>query len=151
MVDLERTIALISKIVDSEGLELVEVEFKGGLGRRVLRIYIDRPQGVNHSDCKRVSDQVGRELDIEDLISGSYTLEVSSPGLLRKLKSKRDFERAVGRLVRLQSRELIDGSRNFRGILRGFDGDQLTVTSKNGNQTLIPFELVSKANLDIEF
>lgn len=152
MVDLERTQALIEKIVASEGLELVEVEFKGGLNHRVLRITIDKPQGgITHDDCQRVSRQAGAELDIEDLIPGGYTLEVSSPGLTRKLCQKRDFERSVGRLVKLHTQEAIEGSKNFRGVLAAFDGETLTLAMKNGHSARIPFESISKANLDIDF
>ncbi len=151
MVDLDRTKALIEKIVASEGLELVEVEFKGGLNHRVLRIIIDKPEGITHDDCQRVSHQVGMELDVEDLIAGGYTLEVSSPGLTRKLTGKRDFERSAGRLVKLSTREAIEGSKSFRGVLAAFDGETLTVAFKNGEQTRIPLELISKANLDIDF
>jgi ribosome maturation factor RimP len=151
LVDLERTKALIQRIVSSEGLELVELEFKGSLNHRILRIYIDKPQGITHQDCQRVSDQVGTELDIEDLIPGAYTLEVSSPGLTRKLGRKEDFEKYRGRFVKLQTRQPIGGARTFRGILTEFDGESLTLALK-GNQTVeIPFAWVSKANLDIDF
>jgi ribosome maturation factor RimP len=151
LVDLERTKALIEKIVASEGLELVEVEFKGGLNHRILRIYIDKSEGITHEDCQRVSEQVGTELDIEDLIPGGYTLEVSSPGLTRKLSGKRDFEKSVNRQVKLQTRELVEGSKSFRGMLTEFDGETLTVSLKNGKQVRIPLEWISKANLDIDF
>ena len=77
MSDFEKTKALIEKIVSSEGLDLVEVEIKGSLNRRIIRIFIDKPEGITHADCERTSHQVGAELDIEDLIPGSYTLEVS--------------------------------------------------------------------------
>lgn len=151
MVDLERTKILIQKIVSSEGLELVEVEFKGSMNNRILRIYIDKPQGVTHEDCRRVSDQVGVELDIEDLIPGAYTLEVSSPGLTRKLIRQEDFERYRGRLVKLQTKQLVEGSRSFRGTLAEFDGVTVTLQLKEGRTVRIPFAWISKANLDIDF
>ncbi|MCI0625512.1 MAG: ribosome maturation factor RimP [Acidobacteria bacterium] len=151
MVDLDRTKALIQEIVAAEGLELVDVEFKGSLNHRILRIYIDKPAGVTHADCQRVSEQVGTELDVEELIPGGYTLEVSSPGLTRKLTATRDFERSCGRLVKLQTKELVDGARNFRGVLAEFDGQVLSVALKSGKTVRIPLLLVSKANLDIDF
>jgi ribosome maturation factor RimP len=151
LVDLDRTKALIQEIVAAEGLELVDVECKGGLNHRVLRIYLDKPAGITHADCQRVSEQVGIELDVEGLVPGAYTLEVSSPGLTRKLTGARDFERSRGRLVKLQTKEVVDGLRNFRGILTEFDGQVLTVLQKNGKATRIPLLVVSKANLDVDF
>ena len=151
LVDLDRTKALIQEIVAAEGLELVDVEFKGGLNHRILRIYIDKPTGVNHDDCQRVSQQVGTELDVEDLIPGAYTLEVSSPGLTRKLTTAKDFKRSCGRLIKLQTSEAIEGQRSFRGLLTEFDGQVLTVQQKNGKAMRIPLLAVSKGNLDVDF
>ena len=151
MVDLDRTKALIQEIVAAEGLELVDVELKGGLNHRILRIYIDQPAGVNHADCQRVSQQVGIELDVEGLVPGCYTLEVSSPGLTRKLSVAKDFERSRGRVVKIQTKETIDGLRSFRGVLTEFDGQLLTVVLKNGKTTRIPLLVVSRANLDVDF
>ena len=151
MVDLDRTKALIQEIVTAEGLELVDVELKGGLNHRILRFYIDKPAGVNLADCQRVSEQVGTELDVEGLIPGSYTLEVSSPGLTRKLSTAKDFEKSRGSVVKLQTKEPIDGLRSFRGVLTEFDGQLLTVVQKNGKTTRIPLLVVSKANLDVDF
>jgi ribosome maturation factor RimP len=151
LVDLEQTKALVQKIVSSEGLELVGVELKGSLNNRVLRIFIDKPSGITHDDCQRVSDQVGTELDVENLIQGSYTLEVSSPGLTRKLSRKEDFERYRGRLVKLQTTQPVDGAKGFRGILTEFDGETVSLQLKGGKMVQIPFGWISKANLDIEF
>ena len=150
-MDLDRTKALIQEIVAAEELELVDLEFKGGLNHRILRIYIDKPAGITHADCQRVSEQVGTELEVEGLIPGAYTLEVSSPGLTRKLSVARDFEKSRGRLLKLQTKEPIDGQRSFRGILTEFDGQVLTVVQKNGTTTRIPLLVVSKANLDVDF
>jgi ribosome maturation factor RimP len=151
LVDLERTKALIQKIVSSEGLELVEVEFKGGLNRRILRVFIDKPQGITHEDCQRVSEQLGVELDVEDLIPGAYTLEVSSPGLTRKLSRQEDFERYRGRLVKVQTQQAVEGAKTFRGILSGFDGATVTLQLKGERTVQVPFGLISKASLDIDF
>ena len=151
MVDLERTKALIQKIVSSEGLELVEVEFKGSLNSRILRIYIEGSQGVTHENCQRVSSQVGTELEIDDLIPGAYTLEVSSSGLTRKLNRKEDFERYRGRLIKLQTKQPVEGSKTFRGILAAFDGETVALRLKDERTVQVPFEWISKANLDIDF
>ncbi len=150
-MDLDRTKALIQEIVAAEELELVDLEVKGGLNHRILRVYIDKPAGITHADCQRVSEQVGTELEVEGLVPGAYTLEVSSPGLTRKLSVARDFEKSRGRLLKLQTKEPIDGQRSFRGILTEFDGQVLTVVQKNGTTTRIPLLVVSKANLDVDF
>lgn len=151
MSDFEKTKALIERIVSSEGLELVEVEIKGSLNRRIVRIFIDKPEGITHADCESISHQVGAELDIEDLIPGSYTLEVSSPGLTRKLQSKEDFIKFRGRLVKIQTHQPIEGSRTIRGILADFDGETVTVELKMNASVQFPFHWVAKANLDIDF
>jgi ribosome maturation factor RimP len=149
--DFEKTKALIEKIVSSEGLELVEVEIKGSLNRRIIRIFIDKPEGITHADCERISHQVGAELDIEDLIPGSYTLEVSSPGLTRKLQGKEDFLKFLGRLVKIQTNQPVEGSRSVRGILAAFDGETVTVELKKNTVVQFPFHWVAKANLDVDF
>src|SRR3982074_1505499 len=105
--------AVVSKITDiavrvgaSEGIEIVDVQLLGGGGARLLRIYIDKPAGVTHADCEFISNQVGTILDIEDVVPGAkYTLEVSSPGLERKLSTPRDFERFVGQKAKVVLRE----------------------------------------------
>ncbi len=106
---------------DSEGIEIVDVELLGAGRGRVLRIFIDRPQGVSHADCEFISQQVGTILDIEDVIPGdSYTLEVSSPGLERKLSKPGDFERFVGRTAKVVLREPVENQRRWEGKLAGF-------------------------------
>ena len=145
MSDFEKTKALIEKIVSSEGLELVEVEIKGSLNRRIIRIFIDKPEGITHADCERISHQVGAELDIEDLIPGSYTLEVSSPGLTRKLQSKEDFLKFRGRLVKIQTHQPVEGSRSIRGILAAFDGETVTVELKKNTVCAVSVSLGCKS------
>ena len=151
MFDLDRTKELIERVVSSEGMELVDVELKGRPNNQILRIYIDKPSGVNHHDCEVISDQVGTILDVEDLIIGSYTLEVSSPGLTRKLDKEADFRRSLGRLVKIQTKQPLDGTKSFRGTLVGMEGGTITVKLKNEHSVKIPLELIARANLDIEF
>ncbi len=151
LFDLDRTRSIIEKVVSSEGVELVEVEIKGNLNNRVLRIYIDKPSGITHKDCEFISDQVGTLLEIEDVIPGSYTLEVSSPGLTRKLTKASDFSRFRGRLVNVRTRMPINGMKNFRGTLVGLEGDTVTVELKNTESVQIPLGAISRANLDIDF
>src|SRR3984893_14755865 len=88
--------AIAERVAQSEGIEIVEVELKGGGRNQFLRISIDKPDGVTHADCELVSHQVGTILDIEDVIPSHYTLEVSSPGVERKLLKLKDFERFQG-------------------------------------------------------
>ena len=95
---LARVVEIAGKVGAAEGLEIVDVELKGGGASRFLRIYIDKPEGVTHSDCENVSHRMGTILDEEDVIPGArYTLEVSSPGVERKLSKPEDFERFIGR------------------------------------------------------
>jgi ribosome maturation factor RimP len=151
LLPLEKTKALIEEVVRAEGMELVEVELKGSQRRRVLRIFIDRPGGIDHEHCARITDQVGPLLEVEEAIPGSYTLEVSSPGLTRKLHTPGDFRRFAGRPVRVWTTEAVQGSRNFRGTLLGVQGDRVAVALKDATSVLIPLEVVSKAHLDFDF
>lgn len=100
------------------GFELIAVEFGGRGGNRVLRAYIDGPDGVTVDDCERVSRQISAILDVEDPVPGSYTLEVSSPGVDRLLVKPRHFERVVGQEIKVRTREPQHGRRRFRGRLR---------------------------------
>jgi ribosome maturation factor RimP len=151
LFDLDRTRGIIEKVVSSEGMELVELELKGNLNNRILRIYIDKPSGITHKDCELVSDQVGTLLEIEDLILGSYTLEVSSPGLTRKLTKDSDFHRFRGRMVKIQTKQPINGTKSFRGILSGLEGELVMVELKKAELVQIPLGTIAKANLDIDF
>src|SRR5579875_3537961 len=96
------------RVLEAEGMELVEVEVKGGGSQRMVRISIDKPEGVTHADCELVSQQVGTILDVEDIVPrGRYTLEVSSPGIERKLLKPRDYERFQGKKVKIALRDPI--------------------------------------------
>lgn len=132
-------------------MELVDVEFKGSLNNQVLRIYIDKPSGVTHKDCELISDQVGAVLDIEDMIPGRYTLEVSSPGLTRRLTKESDFQHFRGRLIKIQTRQPMDGTQSFRGTLVGLEGKIVTLELENARFIQIPLTSIAKANLDIDF
>src|SRR5689334_14695521 len=101
---------IANRVAASEGLEIGEVEVKGGGSSRLVRISIDKPEGVTHGDCELVSQQVGTILDVEDVVPGGrYTLEVSSPGVERKLLKPRDFERFQGKKVRVTLRDELEG------------------------------------------
>src|SRR3974377_1462357 len=101
---LEKVQEIAQRVADSNGLELVEVDLRGGGKARMLRIFIDKPGGVTHDDCSNFSREVGTIFDVEDAVpGGSYTLEVSSPGLDRKLLKASDYERFSGSLVKLMT------------------------------------------------
>src|SRR5215831_372389 len=115
---------IAQRLAQSEGMEVVEVEVKGGGAHRFVRISIDKPAGVTHADCELISQQVGTILDVEDVMPGGrYTLEVSSPGIERKLVKPRDYERFQGRKIRASLREPIENQRNWEGTLAGIAGN----------------------------
>jgi ribosome maturation factor RimP len=126
-LELERVREIVERVTSSGGLELVDVEFRGGGKSRMLRIIIDKPSGVTHQDCANVSREVGTILDVEDAVPGSYLLEVSSPGLDRKLSRADEFERFVGSLVRLTTREPIAGNRHLEGRLDSVHDGRITL------------------------
>jgi ribosome maturation factor RimP len=153
MTDVNRDAigSIIERVATREGLELVHWEMVGPRNNFVLRIYIDKPGGVNHGDCEVVSHQVGTLLDVEDLIPNQYTLEVSSPGVERGLYKRADYERFAGNRVKLKSSEAINGQRNFRGKLLGIDGDTVSLEADGVGQIEIPYERIVKANIEYEF
>jgi len=108
LVDLEKIRAIAERVAKSEGIEWVDVELKGGRSNPLLRIYVDKPDGVSHADCQSVSEQVSAILDVEDPFPRPYVLEVSSPGLDRKLEKPGDFEHFAGRRARLVLRDPVD-------------------------------------------
>ncbi len=149
---VEKVTAIAERVGRSEGIEIVEVELLGGGGSRLLRIYIDAPGGVSHEHCDLVSRQVGVILDVEDAVpGGSYTLEVSSPGVERKLSKPRDFERFVGRPVRVVLREPVEERRRWEGKLSGFEAGVISLESAPGREVRFDLRLVEKANLKFEW
>lgn len=149
-VDLESIRAIVERVAVSEGLALVDVELKGGRSNPLLRVYIDKPEGVSHADCRLVSEQISAILDVEDPFPGSYVLEVSSPGLDRKLDKPSDFAYFVGRRARLVLREPVDEERVFEGRLAGFEAGRVRMDL--GERGITEFELtnISKARLVVE-
>ena len=158
----ERLREIAERVAASSGLEVVEVELRGGGKSRMLRVFLDKPEGVTHEDCANFSREFGTIVDIDDVVpGGAYTLEVSSPGLDRKLSRPRDFERFTGSRVKLMTKEPVAGNRHFEGKLEGFQDGRLTLdlseTKKKkrpaGDVQKIEIELanVEKANLVPEF
>ena len=160
-VDLDHIREIAERVAVSMGLELVELELRGGGKARMLRITLDKPGGVTHEDCANVSRDVSTILDVEDAVpGGSYTLEVSSPGLDRKLSKPADFERFQGSRVKLTTRDPVNGNRHFEGRLESFQDNRLTLDlsvashksrkkmgDAAGTKIEIEFANVEKANL----
>ena len=143
---------IAERVAHPEGMEVVEVEVKGGGGSRLVRISIDKPNGVTHADCELVSKQVGAILDVEDVVPGGrYTLEVSSPGLERKLLKPQDYVRFQGQKAKLTLRQPIGGRSHWEGTLTGFENGEVTLETAPGNSLRLPFEQIHKANLKFEW
>ena len=119
---------VVERVAASSGLDVVEIEMRGTGSNRRLRIFIDKPGGVTHEDCAQLSREVGTILDVEDLVpGGSYVLEVSSPGLDRKLSRPADYQRFVGSRVKLTTRNPVNGQRHFVGRLESFQDGRVTL------------------------
>ena len=126
--EIDKVREIAERVAASGGLEIVEVELRGGGKARMLRIVIDKPAGVTHEDCASLSREVGTILDVEDVIPGaSYTLEVSSPGLDRNLFRAADYERFIGSVIKLTTQQPVNGNRHFEGRLESFQSGRLTL------------------------
>lgn len=156
MADRETVVKKVMEIAEqtgsSEGIEIVDVQLLGGGGSRLLRIFIDRPTGVSHADCEFISQHVGTILDVEDVIPGNaYTLEVSSPGVERKLSKPRDFERFVGQKIKVVLRQPVEKQRHWTGALTSFAQDIITLEPSPGKSIQFPLDQVERANLKFEW
>jgi ribosome maturation factor RimP len=145
-----RVEALIQPYLAAQGAELVDLQYaRPRRGRGLLRLFVDRPGGITLEEITRISRVVGDLLDVHDLIAGSYTLEVSSPGLTRALKKPQDYQRYVGRLVRVTTRAPWAGSQVHCGILQGLQEDQVCL--QEGDSLLcIPLNEIARARLEID-
>jgi ribosome maturation factor RimP len=153
----DRVREIAERVAASSGFEVVEVDLRGGGKSRVLRVFLDKPEGITHEDCANFSREFGAILDVEDVVPGaSYVLEVSSPGLDRKLTRAKDYERFVGSRVKLMTREPVAGNRHFEGRLESFQEGRLTLDVSRAKKKQQPGPLqkveielanVEKANL----
>lgn len=153
---ISRVTVLAEQVLSSLGMELVDLEYKHEGREMLLRLFIDKEGGVNLDDCASVSRELSEVLDVEDVISDHYCLEVSSPGIDRPLKKLEDFQRFKGKMVKIRTFEpLLDDAGNkrkmFVGELRGIENGLVLVALKEGQNAAIPFEKVAKANLEFEF
>jgi ribosome maturation factor RimP len=149
---------IAERVAGSSGLEIVDIEFLGSGKHRMLRMYIDRPgavpsaqhpDGVTHEDCSKFSREFGTIVDVEDAVpGGSYVLEVSSPGLDRKLKKAADFERFRGHRVKLTTREPVNNNRHFEGMLERFENGKLSIDLSAARRKMRPKD--GAASVEIE-
>lgn len=149
---IEKIREIAERVAGREGMEIVDVHLLGGGASRVLRIVIDKPQGVSHADCEFISQNVGTILDVEDAVpGGSYTLEVSSPGVERKLSKPQEFERFSGRKIKVVLRQAVEGQRHWAGLLKGIAEGIITLEPSPGKSLRFPLDQVEKANLKFEW
>jgi len=150
---VQRITEIAERVARPEGIEIVDVELRGAGRSRLLRIYIDKPEGgVSHKECEFVSQQVGTILDMEDVVPGdSYTLEVSSPGVERKLARPGDFERFKGKKAKIVLREPVENQRRWEGTLAGFADGVIALEPGAGKVVHLPLAQVEKANLKFEW
>jgi ribosome maturation factor RimP len=141
---------MLQPLVESQGAELVELTYgRPKRGRGILRLFVDRTGGITIEELTRINRMVGALLEVHDIIPGSYTLEVSSPGLTRALKKPQDYQRYAGRLVRITTRGLWEGRQVHRGILQGLKDDQVCLQDGK-DMVCIPLGEIARARLDID-
>jgi len=149
-MNLEKIREAAERVARSEGVELFDVEWKVGK-QRFLRVTIDKPEGISHGDCERVSQQLSVILDVEDLVPGpSYILEVSSPGLDRKLRNAADYQRFIGRRAKVALSEPVEDRTFFEGRLAGY-ADGVVQLEVQGRIVALPLAGIRRANLVVEF
>jgi ribosome maturation factor RimP len=146
---LERVRGMVDPILFDEGMELVDMEYRRESKGWVLRLILDKEGGVTLDDCTRVSQEVGRNLDVEDFIQTPYTLEVSSPGLTRPLKTEKDFMKYCNHLIKVKTVDPIENRRQFKGKLLSVSGGRIEIKGEGG-VFQISLSNVAKANLEIE-
>jgi ribosome maturation factor RimP len=146
----ERVREIAEQAAIDHGVELVHAEVAGPEGSPVVRLFIDKPGGVTHDDCSKVSRQMSTVLDVEDFIHSAFVLEVSSPGLERGLYKKADYERFAGSLAKIKARSPIKGQRNFRGRILGVTNDNVIVEDRTSGRVEIPLDGIVKANLEAD-
>ena len=127
--------ALLSPIVESNGFELVDVEYVKEAGNWYLRGYIDKPGGITVNDCETVSRAFSDRLDEDDFIEDSYIMEISSPGLDRPLKKEKDFARSIGKLVEIRTYRPIEKQKEFCGELTAYDNNSVTIDEEGTPRT----------------
>ncbi len=147
----ERTEKLLGPILEENHFELVDVEYVKEGGSWYLRVYIDKPGGITVDDCEIVNRALGDLLDEEDFIEDSYILEISSPGLGRPLKKERDFARSLGEEVEIRTYRMVNKQKEFRGILKAYDKDTVTIEEEEGQDQIFERENIALIRLAFDF
>lgn len=155
---VDRVRALAAQVAASHGLDVFDVQFRREASGQVLRVQIDRPgaaataeESVSVDDCATVSRDLSAVLDVEDVVPGAYTLEVSSPGLDRPLRGVDDYRRFAGRRAKLVMREAVDGQRFFKGRLGGVENGEVVIEADDRRRHRVPIGIIARAHLEVEF
>jgi ribosome maturation factor RimP len=155
---VEQVRAVAARVAASHGLDLFDVKFRREASGMVLRVQIDRPgpaataeDSVSVEDCAAVSRDLSAVLDVEDIVPAAYTLEVSSPGLDRPLRSADDYRRFAGRRAKLVMREAVDGQTFLKGRLGGVEDGRVVIDAEDRRRHLVPIGIITRANLEVEF
>jgi len=158
MQPLEQIRAIAERVAASRGLEIWDIQSRRESGGHVVRVFIDRPgpsatpdDSVSIEDCEQVNREIGTILDVEDPLPFAYTLEVSSPGLDRPLRSVDDYRRFAGRLAKVVVSEAVDNQKAFEGRLKGVDGTDVLLEAANGRLHKLPMRLITRGRLEVEF
>jgi ribosome maturation factor RimP len=139
---------LVGPILMRNGVDLVDVTYRLETGRWVLRIFIDKPGGVNVDDCAFISHRIEDVIEVEEIVPHRYALEVSSPGLDRVLKRETDFQRFCGEKARVKTRQALAGRRNFKGRILRCEGGVLELQLAEGDRFAFRLDEIEQARLD---
>ncbi len=148
---IERLETVVEPVVSGAGCELVDLQCLVEHGRSILRVFADKPGGVTIDDCAVISRELGAVLDVEDIMPGRYSLEVSSPGLERVLKKEKDFLRFIGKTIKIRTLMPLDGRSNFKGRLDAVHDGVIEIIDESDKMWAIRMEDIRKANLVAEF
>ena len=158
MQPLEKIREIAERVAASRGLTVWEIQSRREAVGHVVRVFIDRPgpaataeESVSIEDCEQVNREMSTILDVEDPLPFAYTLEVSSPGLDRPLRSEDDYRRFAGRLAKVVVSEAVDNQKAFEGRLRGLDGGEVLLEGPNGRMHRLPLRLITRGKLEVEF
>lgn len=142
---------IAEKVTNNEKLELVHIDVFGAKKSPTVRVFIDKPEGVTHEDCAKVSREIGAILETEDFISSAYILEVSSPGIERGLYKIEDFQKFVGENAKVKTDSTINGQKNFRGKIVKVEDQEIVFDDVTNGEVRFPFAIVNKANLEADY
>lgn len=145
----DKAFELAEPVAQGLGLELVDVEYTSEDGQKILRVTIDKPEGINHEDCAGVSRELSTIFDVEDIVPDHYSLEVSSPGLDRRLKKREDFLEAVGKKIKLRTKELVLNRRNFLATVEAVGVSSVELKDIDQEFWTIEFDNIDKARLEV--